>query len=282
MEVGRTDARPDEVSALITRYLRMNSYLNSLFNLEGKVAVVIGGGGHLCSEMARGFARVGCAVAVLDLRLEKAKAVESELRAAGFDRVASFAIDVAKKEEHIKALKGVLDAFGQADILVNGAGINGPTPFLQLTLEEWHAILDSQITGTFLGCQVFGGYMVERGRGSIINISSASAGPPLSKAFTYSVAKAGIKNLTQNLGREWGTKGVRVNALRPGFFPTEWNRKNFITPEREKAILGHTPMARYGEPSELVGATLWLASDASGFVTGAEIAVDGGFSCMTI
>jgi NAD(P)-dependent dehydrogenase (short-subunit alcohol dehydrogenase family) len=96
------------------------------------------------------------------------------------------------------------------------------------------------------------------------------------------VAKAGIKNLTQNLGREWGTKGVRVNALRPGFFPTDWNRKNFITPEREVAILTHTPMARYGVPNELIGAVLWLASDASQFVTGSEVAVDGGFSCMTI
>jgi NAD(P)-dependent dehydrogenase (short-subunit alcohol dehydrogenase family) len=166
--------------------------------------------------------------------------------------------------------------------LVNGAGINGPTPFFDLSLKEWYAILDSQLTGTFLGCQVFGAYMVNRGQGSIINISSASAGPPLSKAFTYSIAKAGILNLTQNLGREWGTKGVRVNALRPGFLPTDWNRKNFITTERENAILGHTPMARYGQPSELVGATLWLASDAASFVTGAEIAVDGGFSCMSI
>ena len=260
----------------------MNSYLDKLFNLEGRVAVVTGAGGHLCSEMVRGFARAGCAVAILDLRPEKAKVIENELRAAGFDRVMSLAIDVAKKQDHIKALEQILSTFGQVDILVNGAGINGPTPFLELTLEEWHAILDSQLTGTFLGCQVFGGYMVGRGQGSIINISSASAGPPLSKAFTYSVAKAGILNLTQNLGREWGTKGVRVNALRPGFFPTEWNRKNFITPEREAAILGHTPMARYGEPGELIGATLWLASDAAGFVTGAEIAVDGGFSCMTI
>ncbi len=260
----------------------MNSYVSNLFNVEGKVAVVIGGGGHLCSEMARGFARAGCAVSVLDLRLEKAKAVEDELRASGFGRVMSLAIDVAKKQDHIDALEQVIATFGRVDVLVNGAGINGPTPFLELTLEEWHAILDSQITGTFLGCQVFGGHMVGRGSGSIINISSASAGPPLSKAFTYSVAKAGIKNLTQNLGREWGVRGVRVNALRPGFVPTEWNRKNFITPEREAAILRHTPMARYGEPSELIGATLWLASDASSFVTGAEIAIDGGFSCMTI
>jgi len=196
--------------------------------------------------------------------------------------VVALAIDVAKKEQHVAALEAILARFGQLDILVNGAGTNGPTPFLDLSLEEWYSILDSQLTGTFLGCQVFGGHMVKVGKGSIINISSASAGPPLSKAFTYSVAKAGILNLTQSLGREWGTKGVRVNALRPGFFPTEWNRKNFITPQREAAILGHTPMARFGRPDELLGATLWLASDAASFVTGAEIAVDGGFSCMTI
>jgi NAD(P)-dependent dehydrogenase (short-subunit alcohol dehydrogenase family) len=260
----------------------MNTYLNQLFNLEGRVAAVTGAGGHLCSEMARGFARAGCAVAVLDLRIEKAKAVEAELKGEGFDKVMALSIDVSKKEQHVAALDAILTRFGHLDILVNGAGTNGPTPFLDLSLDEWYSILDSQLTGTFLGCQVFGGYMVNRGHGSIINISSASAGPPLSKAFTYSIAKAGILNLTQNLGREWGTKGVRVNALRPGFLPTDWNRKNFITPEREKAILGHTPMARYGQPSELIGATLWLASDAASFVTGAEVAVDGGFSCMTI
>ena len=259
-----------------------SSYLTELFNLAGKVAVVIGGGGHLCGEMAKGFARAGCAVAVVDLRLEKAQEVAEEIKSEGFDKVMPVALDVAKKEEHIAALEQVLNEFGQIDILVNGAGINGPTPFFELTLDEWNSILDSQITGTFLGCQVFGEYMVKRGSGSIINLSSASAGPPLSKAITYSVAKAGIKNLTQNLGREWGTKGVRVNAVRPGFFPTDWNRKNFITPERETAILGHTPMNRYGLPSELLGATLWLASDAASIVTGSEIAIDGGFSCMTI
>lgn len=260
----------------------MNTYISKMFNLEGKVVAITGAGGHLCGEMARGFARAGCKVAVLDLRIEKAKAIEDEIRKEGFVDVISVAIDVSKKEDHQKALDTVLKTFGDVDVFINGAGINGPTPFFELSLEEWNSILASQITGTFLGCQVFGEYMVKKGKGSIINLSSASAGPPLSKAITYSVAKAGIKNLTQNLGREWGTKGVRVNALRPGFFPTEWNRKNFITPEREKAILGHTPMNRFGEPNELLGATLWLASDASSFVTGAEIAVDGGFSCMTI
>jgi NAD(P)-dependent dehydrogenase (short-subunit alcohol dehydrogenase family) len=260
----------------------MNNYINQLFNLEDKVVAITGAGGHLCSEMARGFARAGCEVAVLDIRLEKAVAVQQELKAEGYDRVLPLAIDVSIKDQHIAALDSILTKFNHVDILVNGAGINGPTPFFDLTLKEWYAILDSQLTGTFLGCQVFGAHMVSRGQGSIINISSASAGPPLSKAFTYSIAKAGILNLTQNLGREWGTKGVRVNALRPGFFPTDWNRKNFITPERERAILSHTPMARYGQPGELIGATLWLASDAASFVTGAEVAVDGGFSCMTI
>lgn len=260
----------------------MTTYLNRLFNLEGKVAAVTGGGGHLCGEMARGFARAGCKVAVLDVRPEKAEVVADALRAEGLPEVVALPIDVARKESHAEALAAIVTRFGQVDILVNGAGTNAPTPFLEITLEEWHQVLDSQVTGTMLGCQVFGAHMLERGSGAIINISSASAGPPLSKAFTYSVAKAGIVNLTQNLGREWGTRGVRVNAIRPGFFPTEWNRKNFITPQREAAILGHTPMARFGEPVELVGATLWLASDAAAFVTGAEIAVDGGFSCMTI
>jgi NAD(P)-dependent dehydrogenase (short-subunit alcohol dehydrogenase family) len=260
----------------------MNNYISKLFNLEGRTAVITGAGGHLCSEMARSFARAGCKVAVLDLRLEKAKVIEDEIRSEGFAEVISLAIDVAKKDDHIDALEKIIAAFGKVDILVNGAGINGSTPFFDISLEEWYAILDSQITGTFLGCQVFGEYMVKQGKGAIVNISSASAGPPLSKAFTYSVAKAGILNLTQNLGREWGTKGVRVNAIRPGFLPTDWNKKNFITPEREAAILGHTPMARFGEPSELSACVLWLASDAASFVTGAEMAVDGGFSCMTI
>ena len=181
----------------------MNNYLNRLFNLRDRVVAITGAGGHLCSEIARGFARAGCKVAVLDIRLEKAVAVEKELRAEGHEQVLALPIDVSRKDQHVIALDAIVARFDHVDILVNGAGINGPTPFFDLTLDEWYAILDSQLTGTFLGCQVFGAHMVSRGRGSIINISSASAGPPLSKAFTYSIAKAGILNLTQNLGREW-------------------------------------------------------------------------------
>ena len=260
----------------------MASYINNLFGLEGRVAAITGGGGHLCGAMARGLARAGCSIAVMDIRRAKAEDVAREIVDQFNGKAVGIEVDATDKASFRAGLNATLDAFGRADILINGAGINAPTPFLDIELEEFHEVMNSQITSTLLGCQVFGAHMLEQGKGSIINISSASAGPPLSKAFTYSVAKAGIVNLTQNLGREWGTEGVRVNAIRPGFFPTEWNRKNFITPDREAAILGHTPMQRYGDVDELIGAAIYLASDASSFVTGAELAVDGGYSAMTI
>ena len=260
----------------------MASYINNLFGLEGRVAAITGGGGHLCGAMARGLAQAGCSIAVMDIRGAKAEDVARQIVDQFNGKAVGIEVDATDKASFRAGLNATLDAFGCADILINGAGINAPTPFLDIELEEFHEVMNSQITSTLLGCQVFGAHMLEQGKGSIINISSASAGPPLSKAFTYSVAKAGIVNLTQNLGREWGTQGVRVNAIRPGFFPTEWNRKNFITPDREAAILGHTPMQRYGEVDELIGAAIYLASDASSFVTGAELAVDGGYSAMTI
>ena len=256
--------------------------LNKLFNLNGKVAAVTGAGGHLCGEMVKAYARAGCKVAILDLRLEKAKKIEKEINQEGFKDTISLEIDVSNKSNFVSVLDIIVEELGNIDIFINGAGINGSTPFIDISEKEWDSIMDSQIKGTFFGCQVIGEHMLKNGKGSIINISSASAGPPLSKAFTYSVAKAGIKNLTQNLAREWGTKGVRVNAIRPGFFPTDWNLKNFIDDKRKKEILGHTPMNRFGHPDELTGAILWLSSDAAGFVTGSEVSVDGGFSCMTI
>jgi NAD(P)-dependent dehydrogenase (short-subunit alcohol dehydrogenase family) len=259
----------------------MSSFVASLFNLEGKVALLTGAGGFLVGEMSRALAKAGVNVACCDARLDHAERTAAEVHAAGGQAIALH-MDVRQRADHERVLAATLNAFGRLDCVLNGAGTNAPTPFLEIPLEEWNDILAVQLTGTMLGCQVFGRHLVNQKRGSIINISSASAGPPLSKAFTYSVAKAGIKNLTQNLAREWGTLGVRVNALRPGFFPTEWSMKHFITPDREAAILGHTAMRRYGHPSELVGAVLWLFSDAADFVTGAEIAVDGGFSAMTI
>lgn len=259
----------------------MSDFLAAQFNLPGKVAALTGAGGFLVGEMSRALGRAGVRVACLDAKLENAERTAAEIRGAGGEAIA-VAVDVRERGDHERALAETLAAFGRLDCVLNGAGINAPTPFFEITVEEWNDILAVQLTGTLLSCQVFGRHLVDQGSGSIINISSASAGPPLSKAFAYSVAKAGVMNLTQNLAREWGTKGVRVNALRPGFFPTEWSMKNFITPEREAAIHGHTAMRRYGRPEELVGAVLWLFSDAASFVTGAEIAVDGGFTAMTI
>ena len=260
----------------------MGKTLSELFSLKENVSVVIGGGGHLCSAMAKGLAMAKSSIVILDIREEKALKVAEEIKNVYKVDTMALQADVTKEDDLSRALEVILKNKKNIDILINGAGINSPKPFLEIPLREWQKVMDSQITATMLGCKVFAPHMINNKKGSIINISSASAGPPLSKAFAYSVAKAGIKNLTMNLAREWATYNVRVNAIRPGFFPTDWNKKNFITKDREKAILNHTPMKRYGENSELIGATIWLASEASSFVTGSEVTIDGGFSCMTI
>lgn len=259
----------------------MADYVSELFGLRGKVVAISGGGGFLCSEIARGFARAGARVCVLDLRLHKAEDVAVGIRGEGGDAEA-MALDVTDRAEWEGVVAAIRARYGGVDVLVNGAGRNAPTPVMDITLEEWRSIFAVNVEGTLIGCQVVGRDMLERGSGAIVNISSASADPPLSKAFTYSASKAGVRNLTQSLAREWAPRGVRVNALRPGFFPTAWSQEHFIDEARERAILGHTPMGRYGEPRELVGCVLWLSSDAASFVTGAEVAVDGGFSAMTI
>jgi NAD(P)-dependent dehydrogenase (short-subunit alcohol dehydrogenase family) len=259
----------------------VKSFIEQMFGVEGKVVLLTGAGGHLVGEMSRSAARAGMKVVCCDIDLKNAQSIRDEILGFGGKAIAC-ELDVRKPSDFLSALDLTLRTYDRLDCVLNGAGTNAPTPFLEITLDEWNDILAVQLTGTMLGCQILGKYLLEQNSGSIVNISSASAGPPLSKAFTYSVAKAGIKNLTQNLAREWGTSGVRVNALRPGYFPTKWSMKNFITPERQAAILGHTAMQRYGKPEELVGAILWLFSDAASFVTGAEIAVDGGFSAMTI
>ena len=253
-----------------------------LFSLTGMTAAVIGGGGHVCSALARGFAGAGADVAIIDIRSEKAEIIAEEIKKDFGVKTIGIGADATKIDELNSMMRTLLKFAAKIDIAVNGGGINSPEPFLEIKKSNWHKVMDSQLTATYLGCQVFGDHMLKNKKGSIINISSASADPALSKAYAYSAAKAGIRNLTQNLGREWGETGVRVNAIRPGFFPTDWNRKNFITPEREKAILNHTPMARFGETFELIGAAIYLASAASSFVTGSELIVDGGFSAMTI
>ena len=258
-------------------------YLEELFGLDGKVAVVIGGGGVLGGAMAEGLARAGADVAVLSRTPEKAERRASSIRKQTGRDALALPVDASHKRDLQRACDAVHDRLGGVDVLVNAPGINSSTPFFEISEEEWTRILDVNLKSVFLACQVFGQRMIERGRGgSVINVSSTASGPPLSKVLTYGVSKAGLNNLTQFLAREWAPHGIRVNAIVPGFFPAEQNRK-ILSEERSAAIMAHTPMGRFGKPEELVGAVLWLASEkAASFVTGSLVRVDGGFSAMTI
>ena len=257
-------------------------FLTSLFSLTGKVAVVIGGTGELCGAMAEGLAGAGAEVVLVGRNEDKAKARLLKIAAAGGNGW-FYAAEATNRADIEMLLAAVLQRSGRVDIVVNGAGVNSATPFLEITEEEFDRIVRVNWKGVFFGCQVFGKHLVEAGHGgSIINIGSMSGVVPLSRVFTYSATKAAVHNLSLNLAREWAQQRVRVNVLVPGFFPAEQNRK-ILQPERITKIMGHTPMNRFGEARELVGATLLLASDNAGsFITGEELIVDGGFHAMAI
>ena len=244
--------------------------------------MVIGGTGELCGAMAEGMAGAGAEVVLVGRNEEKAKPRLERIQAGGGKGYFASA-EASQKAALQKLLDDVLQRSGRIDIVVNGAGVNSATPFLEIPEEEFDRIVNINYKGVFLGCQVFGKYLVERGEGgAIINLGSMSAVVPLSRVFTYSATKAAVHNLSKNLAREWAPKRVRVNTLVPGFFPAEQNRK-ILSPDRVASIMGHTPMKRFGEARELIGATLLLASDsAGGFITGSEIIVDGGYHAMTI
>ena len=246
-----------------------------LFSLKGRTAVIIGGTGELCGAMAEGFASAGAHVILVGRDPAKADARLAKIKSAGGSGE-FLSCEATNKADLIKLRDGILAQHGKVDVLVNGAGVNSATPFFEIDEAQLDRILTVNIKGV-----VFGEAMVAAGSGSIINLGSESGILPLSRVFTYSASKAAVHNLSKNLAREWAPKGVRVNTLVPGFFPAEQNRK-VLTPERVAMILGKTPMNRFGEAKELIGASLLLASDAGSFVTGAEIVVDGGFAAMSI
>lgn len=255
---------------------------DSLFDLTGQTAVVIGGTGELCGAMAEGLAKAGATVALVGRNASKADTRLQKIREAGG---CGFFLEA---EAHVKSsleslLVSVLEKSSRIDILINGAGINAATPFLEVSEEEYDRILAVNTKATFFACQVFGRYFLENQvAASIINLGSMSGLTPLSRVFTYSISKAAVHNLTKNLAREWAPHGIRVNTLVPGFFPAEQNKK-VLNPDRVSSIMARTPMGRFGEASELVGATLLLASRHAGsFITGTEIVVDGGFNAMSI
>ena len=258
-------------------------YLEKLFSLKDKVAIVVGGSGVLGGEMSFALSQAGAKTAVFySGNKEGAEEQANRIQEAGGEAMICQAN--ARNEDSLKsAISEVRDNWGRIDILINAPGINSTTPIMDITDEEWNKIMDINLKGAFLASRVVGDIMIEQGEGgSIINISSASSEIPLSKVFTYSISKAGMNNMTRFLAREWAPHNIRVNALIPGFFPAEQNRE-ILTEERTNSIFNHTPMARFGDADELSGAVVWLASkNASSFVTGSMVTVDGGFTATSI
>jgi NAD(P)-dependent dehydrogenase (short-subunit alcohol dehydrogenase family) len=256
------------------------AYLERLFGLSDQVAVVIGGTGVLGGALAEGLAQAGAKVVVAGRSLEK-----GGQRVAAIEKLGGTAeyaeVDVARRESIEALLTTVLTRHGRVDMLINGAGVNSASPYLDVKDEDWSWVLASNLTSVHWGCQIFGRHMAGNSDGgSILNIASVTAHLPLSRVFAYSASKAAVVNLTQNVARELAPHKVRVNALCPGFFPAEQNRK-ILDAERVKNIMAQTPMARFGEPHELIGATLLLLSRQAGsFITGAAYYVDGGFTAM--
>jgi NAD(P)-dependent dehydrogenase (short-subunit alcohol dehydrogenase family) len=268
---------------------------NDLFNLENEIAVVLGGTGALGGAMAEALAAAGARVAVLGRNEERGTERVRRIESTG-GRAVFMSADALDRASLIHARDALSRQWGTVSVLVNAAGGNRPdatlppgADFCQLPLAAWQGVFDLNLVGgALLPCQVFGETMLAAGRGSIINIASMAGMTPLSRVVAYSAAKAAVLSLTKFLAREWARRGVRVNAISPGFFPAEQNRALLFKEdgsytERGGQIIGHTPMARFGEAHELAGAVVWLAAPrASSFVTGQNIVVDGGFSSVTI
>ena len=274
----------------------MSFDLKKLFGLSGKVAVITGGGGVLCSTMGQALGEQGVKVALLDLRPEAAQAAADAIKKAGGQAIA-VACNVLDRKSLEAAYKAVVDAFGTVDILINGAGGNKKDattspqmPFFDLPPEAVTWVFNLNFIGTLLPSQVFGKFFAEKKEGSIINISSMNAFRPLTKIPAYSAAKAAVSNFTQwlavHMSQNYSTK-IRVNAIAPGFFLTDQNRflltdekTGKLTP-RGETIIGHTPMGRFGQAEDLVGTVLWLLSPGAAFVHGVVVPVDGGFSAFS-
>jgi NAD(P)-dependent dehydrogenase (short-subunit alcohol dehydrogenase family) len=266
-----------------------------LFDLSGKTAVVTGGAGVLCSAMCKALAQNGVKVAILDLFEDKAQTIADEIIADGGQAIAVGA-DVLDKVSLLAAEKEVIDAFGKIDILINGAGgnkaeatTNAERSFFDIPKDALQWVFNLNFLGTALASQVFGRNMTENKQGIILNISSMTAISPLTRVMAYGGAKAAVSNFTQwlavHMAQEY-SPNIRVNALAPGFFIGQQNRALLLNDDetltaRGQTIIDHTPMDRFGNPEDLLGTMLWLVTDASCFVTGIVVPVDGGFSACS-
>ncbi|MDK1031841.1 MAG: SDR family oxidoreductase [Planctomycetia bacterium] len=266
------------------------------FNLKGKVAAITGGGGAICGEIAKAFAAEGVRVAVWDLSLDAATKRRDEIIASG-GRAVAVECDATNKESVAAALAETLGEYSTVDILVNGAGgsraettTSADLEFFDIEPEAMDAVFALNYMSAVVPSQAVGRVFAEKGAGVVLNISSIAGSVPLTRSVTYSNAKAATNNFTQwlavHMAREYSPR-IRVNAIAPGFILTEQNRfllldeKTGEATERGKRVLAQTPVGRYGEPQEIVGAALWLVSEMASFVTGAIIPVDGGFNAFS-
>lgn len=254
----------------------MNSVLREgLDALRGKAVIVTGGGRGLGRAIAAGFAAEGCRVAILGRNRATLEAAAAEMGG----EVRAFAADVSDEAEVEAAVAAVRDAFGGVDVLVNNAGVN---PFYKraedTSLEEWRQIIDVNLTGVFLACKHAGRAMLEAGSGSIVNVTSVAAKVGLARTTAYCAAKGGVELMTRQLALDWAPRGVRVNAVGPGYFATDLTEGLRGNDRLAGHVTGRTPMGRFGAADELVGACLYLASPAASYVTGAALMVDGGWT----
>jgi NAD(P)-dependent dehydrogenase (short-subunit alcohol dehydrogenase family) len=248
----------------------------SKLDLSGRVAVVIGGTSGIGRALACGLAEAGADVVPSSRREEQVETTAAEIEALGRKTVRCIS-DVADRDSLKTLLDQTVAELGKVDILVNSAGITKRTPTLDVSDEEWGSIIETNLTGTLRGCQVFGRHMIENGYGRIINIASLSTFVSLYEVAAYAASKAAVASLTKSLAIEWAKKGVNVNAIAPGVFRTALNTKLLDETPRGQEFLTRTPMGRFGNVEELAGAAVFLASEAASFVTGEVLVVDGGF-----